>query len=125
MRRKQCEYHCQYQERKKAELHNIGATCSLTAPGTIYFFILEIDIVKPSLLELITNFAGTNYSAMDQNSPFFVNKENIQPAADGDHSHGGSTTTTMIGSRISMASGKYQLHYLLFIYVKEPIYLNL
>ena len=24
-----------------------------------------------------------------------------------------------------MASGKYQLHNLLFIYVKEPIYLNL
>jgi hypothetical protein len=97
----------------------------LTAPGTIYFFILEIDIVKPSLLELITNFAGTNHSAMDQNSLFFVNKENIQPAADGDHSHGGSTMTTMIGSRISMASGKYQLHNLLFIFVKEPNYLHL
>jgi hypothetical protein len=49
----------------------------------------------------------------------------ICTAADGDHSHGGSTMTTMIGSRISMASGKYQLHNLLFIYVKEPIYLNL
>jgi len=75
----------------------------LTTPGTIYFFILEIDIVKPLLLELITNFAGTNHSAMDQNSLFFLNKKNIQPAADGDHSHGGSHWRMHEGAGVAAA----------------------
>ncbi|CAD6254280.1 unnamed protein product [Miscanthus lutarioriparius] len=89
MRRKQREYQRHYRERKKAESQNNSASCVLTAPGT-------------------------NRSQIDQNSPIILDKENIQPTAHGNHSHGGIGTSTTIGTALSVASdamdGGHGLH---------------
>ena len=76
--------------------------------------LLRLLIYSNQRYEMDQKNAGTNRSQIDQNSPIILDKENIQPTAHGNHSHGG------IGTALSVASGK---DWIRVYYVKESHYL--
>lgn len=82
--------------------------------------LLRLLIYSNQRYEMDQKNAGTNRSQIDQNSPIILDKENIQPTAHGNHSHGGIGTSTAIGTALSVASGK---DWIRVYYVKESHYL--